>query len=190
MEPIRQNNDINAIKDVRKLFNEIRSNFSHEETNRIRKKLGRIEAVYNVLKEKEQKSSLTSRQKNMLGNDERYLKNISKHRKNLKKHLKKKDQYDIDYLFNEPTTSNNDISAIEEAKHLFNERKSNRSRKETNEIRKKVHKKEAIFNFLKEKEQKGSLTDRQKRVLKNIDRYLKNFKKDFKKLQKYQHNIT
>ena len=89
MEPTRQNNDINAIKDVRKLFNEIRSNLSHEETKRIRKKLRRIEAVYNVLKEKEQKSSLTSRQNNMLWNDERYLKNISKHLKNLKKHFKK-----------------------------------------------------------------------------------------------------
>ena len=50
--------------------------------------LCRIEAVYNVLKEKEQKGSLTSRQKNMLWNDERYLKNISKHLKNLKKHFK------------------------------------------------------------------------------------------------------
>ena len=38
----------------------------------------RIEAVYNVLKEKEQKGSLTSRQKNMLSNDERYLKNLKK----------------------------------------------------------------------------------------------------------------
>ena len=50
-------------------------------------------------------------------------------------------------------------------------------------LEKKLHKKEAIYNFLKEKEQKGSLTDRQKRVLKNIDRYLKNFKKDLEKLQ-------
>ena len=49
----------------------------------------RIEAVYNVLKEKEQKEGLTSRQKNILRNDERYLKNICKHLKNLKKHLKK-----------------------------------------------------------------------------------------------------
>ena len=137
MEPTRQNNNINAIKDVRKLCNEIRSNLSHEETKRIRKKLRRIEAVYNVLKEKEQKSSLTSRQKNMLWNDERYLKNISKHLKNLKKHLKK-NEYDIDYLFNEPTTSNNNISAIEEARNLFNECKSNLFRKETNEIRKKT----------------------------------------------------
>ena len=39
MESRRQNNSINAIKDVRKLFNELRSNLSHEEINRIREKL-------------------------------------------------------------------------------------------------------------------------------------------------------
>ena len=89
MELTRQNNDINAIKDARKLFNEIRSNLSNEETKRIRKKLRRIEAVYNVLKEKEQKGSLTSRKKNMLWNDEGYLKNISRHLKNLKKTFQK-----------------------------------------------------------------------------------------------------
>ena len=33
-------------------------------------------------------------------------------------------------------------------------------------LEKKLHKKEAIYNFLKEKEQKGSLTDRQKSVKK------------------------
>ena len=66
MEPTRQNNDISVIKKTRKFLNEIRSNLSHEETKRIRKKLRRIEAVYSVLKEKEQKGSLTSRQKNML----------------------------------------------------------------------------------------------------------------------------
>ena len=66
----------------------------------LEKKLRRIEAVYNVLKEKEQKGSLTSRQKNMLRNGERYLKNICKHLKNLKKHFKKY-QYGLDYLFNE-----------------------------------------------------------------------------------------
>ena len=43
------------------LLNEIRSNLSGKETKRIRKKLRRIEAVHNVLKEKEQKDSLTSR---------------------------------------------------------------------------------------------------------------------------------
>ena len=82
MKPTRQNNDINTIKDARNIFNEPRNNLSHEETKRIRKKIRRIEAVHNVLKEKEQKDSLTSRQKNMLRNEEKYLKNISKHLKN------------------------------------------------------------------------------------------------------------
>ena len=39
----------------------------------------------------------------------------------------------------------------------------------------------AIYNFLKEKEQQGSLTNRKKRVLMNIDKYLTNFKKDLEK---------
>ena len=101
MEPTRQNNSINAINDVRMLLNELRNNLSRKETNRIRKKLRRIEAVYNVLKEKEQKGSLTSRQKNMIWNDEGYLTNISKHVKNLKKHFKKYQYQNINYLFNE-----------------------------------------------------------------------------------------
>ena len=88
----------------------------------------------------------------------------------------------------EPKTTNNGINVIKDAKKLLNERRSNLSRKETNEIRKKLHKKEAVCNFLKEKEQKDSLTSREKRVLKNIDSYLKNFKKDLEKLQKYQYN--
>ena len=116
--------------------------------------------------------------------------------KKKKKHLKKlrKYHYGLDYLFNEhneedyttePPTSNNDINAIEEARKFFNERRSNLLCKETNEIRKKLHKKEFVYNILKEKEQKGSLTDEERRVLKNIDRYLKNLKKDLENLQKY-----
>ena len=167
MESRTTNNDINVIKEARKLFNEVRSNLSREETKRIRKKLHRIEAVYNVLKEKEQKGSLRSRRKNMLSNDERYLKNISKHLKNLKKHFKKY-QYGIDYLFNEHNeedyTSNNDINAFNEVRKLFNERRSNLLLKETKRIRKKLYKKETVYNFLKEKEQEGSLTNKQKNV--------------------------
>ena len=90
----------------------------------------------------------------------------------------------------EPTTTNNGINAIKDAKKLLNERRKNLSRKETNEVRKKLHKKEAVYNFLKQKEQKDSLTNGEKRVLKNIDRYLKNFKKDLEKLQKHQYNTT
>ena len=126
----------------------------------------------------------------MLRNDERYLKNISKHLKNLKKRFKK-GQYGIDYLFNEDSkedyTSNNDINVISEVRKLFNERRSNHLRKETKRIRKELYKKETVYNFLKEKEQECSLTNKQKNVLNNIDRYLKNFKKDFKKLQNYNH---
>ena len=66
MKPTRQNNDINTRKDVRNIFNELRNNLSYKETKRIRNKFRGIEAVHNVLKEKEQKDSLTSRQKNML----------------------------------------------------------------------------------------------------------------------------
>ena len=43
---------------------------------------------------------------------------------------------------------------------------------------------------MKEKEQKDSLTNTQTRVLKNIGRYIKKFKKDLEKLQKYKNNIT
>ena len=123
MESTRQNNNINAIKDVRKLFNDVRNNLSREEINKIRKKLRRIEAACNVLKDKENKGSLTSRQKNMSRNDERYLKIISIHLKNLKKHFKKY-QYGLDYLFNEPTTSNSDINVFKDARKLFNELRS------------------------------------------------------------------
>ena len=45
-------------------------------------------------------------------------------------------------------------------------------------LEKQLRKKETVYNFSKRKEQEGSLTNRQKRVLKNIDRYFK--KKNYK----------
>ena len=42
MESTGHNNDINGIKDVRNLFNELRNNLSREETKIVRKKLRRI----------------------------------------------------------------------------------------------------------------------------------------------------
>ena len=53
----------------------------------------------------------------------------------------------------------------------------------------KNYKKEAVYNFLKEKEQKGTITNKQKNVFKNINRYLKKLNSDLRKLQKYQDNI-
>ena len=125
----------------------------------------------------------------MLWNDERYLKSISKHLKILKKHFKKT-QYDIDYLFNERVTSNDDINEFKNARKLLNEQRNNLLHEETKRIRKKLHNKETIYNVLKDKEQKGSLTNDEKKTLKKINRYLKNFKEDLEKLQKYQYNIT
>ena len=84
MESITINN---AIKEARKLFNEVRSNLSRGETKRIRDKLNKKEAVYNFLMGKD---SLTNKEKKVLKNIDRYLKNISKHLKNLKKHFLKK----------------------------------------------------------------------------------------------------
>ena len=56
MEPARQNNSMNVINDIRMRLNELRNNLFGEETKRIRKKLRRIEAVYNLLKEKSKKA--------------------------------------------------------------------------------------------------------------------------------------
>ena len=72
----------------------------------------------------------------------------------------------------EPTDQNNDINVTQVTRHLFNELRSNLSREETNRIRKNLNKKEPVYNFLKEKEQKSSLTNKEKKVLKNIHRYL------------------
>ena len=181
MEPARQNNNINAINDVRMLLIELRNNLSREETKRIRKKLRRIEAAHNVLKEKEQKGSLTSRHKNMLRNDEKYLKNICKHHKNLKKHFKKY-QCRLDYLFNEHNehneedyTSDNDINAIKDARKLFNEIRRNLSHEEINRIRKKLYRKEAVYNILKEQEQEGSLTNKKKESIKEYRQISKEY---------------
>ena len=53
-----------------------------------------------------------------------------------------------------------------------------------------LYKKEVVYNFLKEKEQEGSLTNKQENVLKNICRYLKKLNSDLKKIDTYQDNIT
>ena len=78
----------------------------------------------------------------------------------------------------ESTTINN---AIKEVRELFNELRSNLSREEINRIRKELYKKEAVYNFLKEKD---DLTDKEKIVLKNIGTYLKKLNNDLKKITK------
>ena len=174
MEYPTSNKNINAIKEVRRTFNELRSNFSSNETKRIRRKLHKKEAASMFFKDKEQDGTLTNRQKNVIKNIARYIKNISMHLKNYRKHLskKQKDQYGLDNLFNED--NKNHINAFKDARELLNERRSNLLLKERNEIRKKLFKKDVLYNFLKDKEQNGSLTNEEKKVLKRINRYLKN----------------
>ena len=74
----------------------------------------------------------------------------------------------------ESTTTNNQIKEVRE---LFNEIRSNLSREEINRIRKELYKKEAVYNFLKEKD---DLTDSEKNVLKYIGKYLKKLNNDLK----------
>ena len=90
----------------------------------------------------------------------------------------------------ESTSQSNNNNAIKEVRELFNDLRSNLSLEETKRIRKELYKREVVYNFLKEKEQEGSLTNEQKNVLKNIGTYLKKLNSDLKKLQKYQDNIT
>ena len=81
------------------------------------------------------------------------------------------------------TTINNSIKKV---RGLFNELRSNISCEEKKRIREKLYKKEAVYNFLKEKD---GLTDKEKIVLKNIGKYLKKLNNDLKKLNKYQDNV-
>ena len=76
---------------------------------------------------------------------------------------------------------------IGETKKRFNTLRNNFSREEIKKHREKFHKKEKVCNYLKEKD---GLTMKEKRMLKNIEKYFKRLKKDLKKIKKYQYNVT
>ena len=160
MKSTTMNNDVNAIKELREFFNEHRSILNRDERNKIRKK------IHNFLKE----GSLTNKQKNSLKNLKKYLeKYLKKYSKRFRKY---NTTYDLDYLFNEvnePTKIQH--KSIKEVRDLFNERRSSLNCEEVNRIRKKLNKlyrKGAVYNFLKEKEQKDGLPNNEKKLLKNI----------------------
>ena len=71
---MKSTNINNTIKEVRELFNEVRSNLSREETKRIRKGLYEKEAVYTFLKRKD---GLTDKEKIVLKNISKYLKKLN-----------------------------------------------------------------------------------------------------------------
>ena len=85
---------------------------------------------------------------------------------------------------------NDNNTEIGETKKLFNNLRSNFSREEINTLQEKFYRKEWVYNHLKEIEQKDGLTTKEKRVLKNIERYFKKLKEDLNKIKIYQYNIT
>ena len=123
MNHSKSSSNISAIKEVRRLFNELRSNLSSNETKRIRRKLYKKQAASMFSKEKEQDGTLANRKKNVIKSIARYIKNISRHLKNYGKHLNKiqKHQYGLDYLFNEDNEKH--INAFKDARDLLNERR-------------------------------------------------------------------
>ena len=81
MEPTTSNNSIKAIKQVRKLFNELKNKYNKEEIKKTREELNKKEVVYNFLKEKEQESRLKDKEKEVLKTIIRYFKNLKKNYK-------------------------------------------------------------------------------------------------------------
>ena len=79
---------------------------------------------------------------------------------------------------------------IGETKKLFNNLRNNFSREEIKKLKEKFHKKERVYNYLKEIKQKDGLTTKEKRILKNIEKYFKKLKEDLNKTKIYQYNIT
>ena len=70
------------------------------------------------------------------------------------------------------STSQN-IKAIKEVRKIFNGVKNNLFNEEKKRIRKELYKKEAVYTFLKGKEQEGTIKNKQKNLLMNINRHLK-----------------
>ena len=156
--------NITAIKEVRRLLHDVRSNLLNNEEMVIRRKLYKKEAASHFFKERENDGTLTDRQRNVLKNIARYSQHISKHLKNLRKHQKKSEEYghDIGHLFSKKDNSN--INIFQKARMLLNERRSSLLHSDINKIRKQLYKKEVVYAFLKDKEQNGNLTDGEKKL--------------------------
>ena len=171
--------NIRAIKEARKLFNDVRSNISNNETKRIRRKLYKKEAASRFFKEKEQDGALTNRQKNVVKNIARYIENINTYLENFRKDLNKsqKHPYGLDYLFDDHNEK--PTNAFKDARDLLNEQRTNLSVKDIDDIRKKLYRKEVVYNALKRRDK---LSYEESNILKRIDKYLNNFKSNLEKL--------
>ena len=99
-ELLKIDDDSNTeIREIKKLFNNLRNNFSREEIKKHREKIHKKERVYNYLK---RKNSLTTREKGVLKNIDRYFKKLQKDLNKIEIY-----QYNItsdkSHLFNEIT---------------------------------------------------------------------------------------
>ena len=74
-ELLKIDNSNTEIGETKKLFNNLRNNFSREEIKKRREKFYKKERVYNHLKEIEQKDGLTTKEKRVLKNIIKYFKN-------------------------------------------------------------------------------------------------------------------
>ena len=90
--------------------------------------------------------------------------------------------------------SEDNNTEIGETKKIFNELRNNFSKEEIKKIRRKFHFKESIDEYLKELEQKDSLTKQEKqekkrytRKLQNTEEFFKKLKEDLNRLKKHQY---
>ena len=91
--------------------------------------------------------------------------------------------------------SEDNNAEIGETKKIFNELRNNFSKEEIKKIRRKFRLRESIDEYLKELEQKDSLTEQEKqekkrytKKLQKAEEFLKKLKKDLNILERYQYN--
>ena len=91
--------------------------------------------------------------------------------------------------------SEDNNAEIGETKKLFNELRNNFSKEKIKKIRRKFHFKESIDEYLKELEQKDSLTKQEKqekkrytKKLQKAEEFFKKLKEDLNRLEKHQYN--
>ena len=91
---LRRSEDNNAeIKETKKIFNELRNNFSKEEIKKIRRKFRFRESTDKYLKELEQKDSLTEEEKKEKKRYTEKLQKVEEFLKKLKKYLNRLEKY-------------------------------------------------------------------------------------------------
>ena len=166
----------------------------HITENLLKNGLERIARVQNLsLNELEQITEMNNLLKNKL---EQITKN--RHIKNYRNMLKE----DLLIAFLKSNQSHAELWKSEdsnleigETKKLFNELRNNFSKKERNKIRRKFRLKESIDEYLKELEQKDTLTEKEKQEKKRytkrlpkVEEFFKKLKENLNRLERYQYN--